>query len=190
MNLNYLHQIRKGEKSAFNSLFKQYYQKLCQMALIVTCSEELAQEAVQQFFIHIWENRESIRNIENEKAYLYRSVYNQALQVIKKQKKQTYTEQHFAFNAPKSWQPEDRIQWENFRPYIEEAINNLPTKCRHIFLLKRIEGLTNSEIADYLQISEKTVENQVTIAIKKLRQQLQPLMNQLPVWYLFSQFFD
>jgi RNA polymerase sigma-70 factor (ECF subfamily) len=186
----YFSRIQQGNKLAFDSLFKLHYASLCKVALIVTTCESLAEEAVQQFFIHLWEKRSELKEVENEKAYLYRSVYNQALQLIRSRKARRQTEQAFAFDAPTHWQPEERAQWDNFKPYIEKAIANLPEQCRHIFLLKRMEGLTTSEIANYLGVSEKTVENQTTIAIKKLRNELQPLMQHLPIWLLFSQLFE
>jgi RNA polymerase sigma-70 factor (ECF subfamily) len=175
-----------GNKDSFDATFREFYPSLYRFALTIIKSRTLAEEAVQDVFIRLWEKRNQLKETENIKSYLFRSVYNQCLWLIKKQNTQQHYEQQYALDAPLQLSEEERENWEAFKPHIERAVNNLPDKCRQIFLLRRYEGLTNSEISDYLNISVKTVENQLTIAVQKLRKELHPFIKNLIILFFIE----
>lgn len=177
--------LKKGNKQAFNTLFRKYYQSLCRFALTFLNEEALAEEAVQNTFMYLWEKRQKYEISESFKAYLHRSVYNECLRIRKWQKKRSEVESNYALLLPEEWTDNEQQQWHEIKPVINKAINQLPQKCRDIFLMRRQEGLSNQEIADYLNISVKTVENQMTIAIKKLRNDLAPMLKHLPLLISF-----
>ncbi len=178
----------KGDKQAFDSLFRKYYEVLCRFALTITHSETDAEECVQDVFVRLWENRKQLKKVDNFKSYLFKSTYNQCLWLLKKRKTQALCENKYALNRPTNLSAEEDKNWEAFRPFIQAAVNNLPDKCRQIFLLRRYEGLSNSEIAEYLNISTKTVENQLSIAITKLRTELKPHIKHLIILFFIETF--
>jgi len=182
----YFDLLTKGDKSAFDSLFRGYYTSLCRFALTISGNEMLAEEVVQNVFVRLWEKRKSIEQPDNVKGYLFRSVYNESLWLIKKQQSQRDLESNYVLHPPDALASEEHQQWEAFRPLIQTAIDQLPQKCRHIFLMRRQEGLTNVEIAEYLGVSVKTVEGQMTIAVKKLREDLKPHIHHLSLILFFA----
>lgn len=181
-----LNALIASDKVAFDRLFRMYYVTLCRFANTIIHSQTIAEEAVQDTFVKLWENRKNLKQVENIKSYLFKSVYNQCLWLVKKQKTQQHYEQQYALDAPSQLNAEAKENWEAFKPYIEAAVNNLPDKCRQIFLLRRYEGLSNVEIADYLNISVKTVENQLTTAIRKLRNELHPFIKNLIIIFFIE----
>jgi RNA polymerase sigma-70 factor, ECF subfamily len=166
-------QVASGSRDAFDTIFRKYYSPLCRFAYLFTADQGDAEEMVQTAFITFWENKTHIHISKSLKAYLYQMVRNNALMHIRKTNTRKQYEQEFAERAEES--PEER-------PYTDEDINKLilkgmemlPEKCRMIFSLSRYDGLSYEEIAEYLEISPKTVENQMGLAFQKLRNFLSP----------------
>ncbi|MFW5755240.1 MAG: RNA polymerase sigma-70 factor [Tangfeifania sp.] len=163
-------QIKKGDEAAFSRLFDGYYSALCMFANKYLRDMDLSRSLVQQVFIDLWTKRESITVSTSVKSYLYTTVKNRCIDVLRKEKTTTAISESV-----------ENLNQIPFRDLIEEAelndrinasINQLPEKCREIFLLCRFEGLKYSEIAENLGISVKTVEMQMGIALKKLRDSL------------------
>ncbi len=174
---------------AFDQLFLTYYQELCRFAITFLNDTDESQEVVQKVFIRIWENRKKMVCPENEKSVLYKAVYNECLNSIRhKNTREKYKLNYFLqldFTETEDRQEELR----EIQSRISLAIENLPAKCRQIFILNKIEGLTQHEIADFLGISSKTVENQVANAVTKLRIELKPVLHLLPAGFIFLQTF-
>lgn len=175
-----------GDISAFDKLFNLYYPILCRFALTITREESDAEESVQDVFVRLWEKRKQSTTVRNVKSYLFKATYNQCLLQLKNKRTRVLHENEYAINMPADLPVEEAENWEAFRPVIQSAVNQLPDKCRQIFLMRRYEGLTNNEIAEYLNISVKTVENQLTIAINKLRIQLKPHIKQLIILFFID----
>jgi len=168
-------QIKQQNKIAFDILFRKYYQSLCRFALTFTHSEDLAEEVVQDMFVHFWSCNDNIQITISVKAYLYSSTRNHALNLIKKEKTRNNYEIDYATQFEHVVAPEN--SGEGIKALgiaIQNSIRKLPEKCREIFVLSRFEGLSYDEIAEYLTLSKKTVENQMGIAFKKLRELLLP----------------
>lgn len=178
-----LYRIKNGEKKAFDTLFLHYYNDLCRFAIPFVNDGNEAEEVVQKVFIRLWENRKRLICPENEKAFLYKTVYNECLNTIRNKNTRERNYLHYFLDLDTT-SAEKEINTE-FQQFINRAIEKLPAKCRRIFILNKIEGLTQKEIADYLGISVKTVENQVAIAISKLRVELKPLLHLLPAGLLW-----
>lgn len=161
-------QIReKDSQTSFKFLFKKYYVVLCRFAMQIVKEEEAAEEVVQETFVHFWENRKVIMITSSLSGYLYSSVRNAALNHLQKTKVRLKHESIFATTSD-----DDIPETEDIRlkAIVNEAIQLLPEKCKEIFCMARFEGLTHEEIADYLRISKKTIENQMTIAFQKIRE--------------------
>jgi RNA polymerase sigma-70 factor (ECF subfamily) len=160
-------QIKKSNKGAFDQLFRLYYKPLCRFAWIICHDSALADDIVQSFFIKIWEQRDKLIIPDNVKTYCFVSVRNIALNEIKKDKTRNGYENTVTDSM---YEAIDVFDSERFKKHLENALKQLPEQCRLIYSLKNIEGLTIDEIACYLEISSKTVEGQISIALRKLRE--------------------
>jgi RNA polymerase sigma-70 factor (family 1) len=156
--------------AAYKQLFIHYHQRLTQFSLSITGNKESAEEVVSDVFIKIWNKRKSLDHIENLHLYLYVSTKNLSINYLQKQNK------HRSFSLDESnvelstiyFDPEQMmITAEMFRR-LNLAVQDLPPKCRLIFKLIKEDGLSYKEVAQLLQLSLKTIENQMTIALKKI----------------------
>ena len=153
----------------FESLFREYFPPLMAFAGKILGDEEDAREVVHQVFINLWEKRKEVDLSTSLKSYLFTSVHNRSLNVIRDRKK--FAEGEMPELAGE-WDVSAQIESMELEEKIRESINSLPEKCREIFELNRFSGLKYAEIATQLGISVKTVENQMTKALKILREQL------------------
>jgi RNA polymerase sigma-70 factor (ECF subfamily) len=161
--------IRNGDEVAFNKAFDLYYSRLCFFADKILRDFDLSRSVAQQVFVDLWIKRDKLV-VTSLQSYLYHSVQNSALDVLKRKK----VESRYLATLDKSETEEmkDLMEEAELADRINKAIQKLPEKCREIFLLCRFEELKYAEIAEKLNISVKTVEMQITIALKKLRKEL------------------
>ncbi|MFW5756891.1 MAG: RNA polymerase sigma-70 factor [Tangfeifania sp.] len=181
-----LYRIRTGDKKAFDGLFLLYYQKLCRFAFTFIHDTDECEEVVQRMFVRLWEKRKNLKIPENPKAFLFKSVYYESMKNLRL--KNTRDKHQSKYILYSNLEQEETEDFSMVLPYLNAAIERLPKKCRLIFVLHKLEGLTQKEIADYLGISVKTVENQVANAILKLREELKPYLHLLPAALFFSMF--
>jgi RNA polymerase sigma-70 factor (ECF subfamily) len=134
--------------------------------------KETAEDIVQEQFIYIWENRKRLGNIKSLKSYLFKAAKNKSINHLEKQFSRVtkYDTENIAENdlTGKLPDPEEMLKNKELGHMLDKAIGQLPEKCRIIFTMKKVGELTNKEIANKLDISVKTVENQMTIAFRKL----------------------
>lgn len=161
--------ISNGDEAAFNKAFDLYYSRLCFFSDKMLRDFDLSRSVVQQVFVDLWIKREKLR-IDSLQSYLYQSVRNASLDVLKHRKAES--KYLLTLEKAESGQLTDLIEEAELADRINKAIQNLPEKCREIFLLCRFEELKYAEIAKKLNISVKTVEMQISIALKKLRKEL------------------
>lgn len=133
---------------------------------------------MQKVFIQLWMKRNLLTITDSVAGYLYTSVRNQSLIYIKSYAVRKTYEAQSADSMMQDKQEKNDV-FEKFPHVVRQKVADLPEKCRDIFTMARFEGLTYDEIADYLSVSKKTVENQMTIAYKKLREWLQPELKKL-----------
>jgi len=170
-----LKQLATGDHSSYKKLFYTFYKDLCRFGLKYVRNEEIAEEIVQDVFIYIWEKREVINITVSLKSYLYTAVRNKSINYLKLQlPKEQLNEDISKYEIAGTSNVESDITYAELTERIDRAINSLPKKCRAIFILSREDGQTYKEIAENLGISAKTVENQMVIALRKLRKQLSP----------------
>ena len=184
-NMLLLNQIAEGNEKAFESLFKTWYGPLCLFAARLLKDNDLAEEIVQNVFVKIWEKREELAINTSLKNYLLAAVRNQCFNQIERRK---VRDQHIRKILTESNQepasPDDFLEPEVVRK-IEESILSLPEKRREIFRLSREEGLKYREIAERLHLSVKTVEAQMGLALKTLREKLRDFTQFLFFFVLF-----
>lgn len=176
-DLSLFKRITSHNKEAFDELFRRYYTPLCLYAHKITQAEEAAEEAVQAVFIHLWEHRQSLFIQQSIAAYLFKSVRLKIYENFRSHQIKAKYEEIFAQNQEFTTD-EANPELDNYELscIIWTAVDQLPEKCAEIFRLSRDEGLTYNEIAEHLHISVKTVENQMGIAFKKLRELLYPVL--------------
>jgi len=156
--------------SDFEILFKEFYNDLCNFALKYTKNKEASEEVVQEVFYKIWEKRSFIDVQISVKSYLYISVRNKCLQQINHNKIVKIYEKYIDKQERNEFaSPHENLVYEETVTIFNEALNTLPNKCTTIFKMSRFEGLKYKEIADKLEISIKTVEANITRALKTLR---------------------
>jgi RNA polymerase sigma-70 factor, ECF subfamily len=162
--------IKKGDEAAFSRLFDGYYAALCFFAGKYLNDLDLARSLAQQVFVDIWQKREKIEVNSSVKSYLYSAVKNRCIDHLRKQKNTSEISESIENQNQIPFR--DLVEEAELNDWINASINQLPDKCREVFLLCRFEGLKYVEIAQKLNISVKTVEMQMGIALKKLRERL------------------
>lgn len=166
-----------NEQQAFKQLYEQRFMQLYRFALAMVKDRETAQDIVNDVFLKLWNRRHEPAAIENLNVYLYVSVKNAALNFLKRTFRRHYTIDNLDIDHLHiSVDPEVLLITTELKNNIEKAINTLPTRCRLVFKLIREDGLTYKEVAAILQVSPKTVDTQLSIALKKLERILSPLL--------------
>lgn len=166
-NTNIFDSIKKGDESAFNQLFYKYYVSLCFFSYNFTKDMDLSRSITQQVFVDIWIKRGKININHSVKSYLYQSVKHKTIDFMRQRNKSLSI--NGKFEIPMEEPFHDLIHEAEIQELLNTSINKLPKKCREIFLLCRFEELKYKDIAEKLNISVKTVEMQMGIALKKLR---------------------
>ncbi len=161
------------DKETFESLFRSEFKGLCFFALQYTKDQDTAREITQEAFIKLWEKRDSINLSKPIKTYLKTIVRNKCLNWLRDNKK--FNKEILDIEgllSDKTYIQPDRLVEAEIRDKITRAIEELPEKCREIFVLNRHENLKYQEIAIRLQISIKTVETQMSKALHHMRDRL------------------
>ncbi|WP_099146841.1 RNA polymerase sigma-70 factor [Bacteroides sp. KFT8] len=162
--------IRNGDETAFKRIFYKYIDSIERFIMCYIHDREKAQELALDLFIYIWEKRETLQIQLTLKAYLFQSAKNKAYTFLHKNENLNYIDDLNLLDQSVEAYP--FLEMEELSRLIEEAVSLLPEKCKKIFEKSRVDNLTNKEIAYSLDISEKTVENQITIALKKIKKHL------------------
>lgn len=160
----------------FEELFKMHYKMLCNAANKILNDKDASEDVVQDVFLKFWSKRENINIIESVKSYLYRATINTSLNHLEKSKKIIRLQNTDTSNEGISINAGEEFYHKELKGKIDEAINQLPPKCKVVFVLSRFEGMKYQQIADHLGISIKTVENQMGKALKMLRERLKPFL--------------
>jgi len=160
----------EGSESSFEELYNRYWYKLYAEAMKRLRKGEVAEEIVQDLFTSIWLNRKKIRIHTSIAAYLFTSIRYLVISSLKKEIVRKNYRDIFQDNFQDyDNSTEKRIAFNELQGQIESHVRLLPERCRYIYELSRKEFKSNKEIADLLGISEKTVENQLTKALSRLK---------------------
>lgn len=160
-----------SDRLAFDELFRIYFSSLVSFSNSIVKDQHLAEEVVGDIFLKLWENRRILTTIRNFSHYIYTAAKYASLNAVKEKKRVNFEEIGDDFMLSYTTPETKMISSENLDK-ITEVINQLPPRCRLIFRLIKEDGLRYAEVAQLLNISVKTVEAQMMIAIKKLVQTL------------------
>lgn len=165
-----IQKLRSGDEKFYKSVFCEYYPLLTYFANKYVNDLEIAKEIVQEFFVRLYEKRFSLNIDTSFKSYLYKSVYNSCINHLNQI---AVREQHHRqiknTTYEKSVFSEDDINLVELEKKIYSEIEKLPAQCRRIFKMNRFDGLSNGEIADKLKLSKRTIETQISKALRILR---------------------
>lgn len=165
--------LKNGQESALDELFRDHYAYLCKAVFRVLPDTHIAEDIVQEVFYELWRKREQLKIKQSIRAYLRRAAINKTLNYIRAQKMPVDDEAYLPLNlSAKNASAQQHLQADELQKLINEAIDLLPERCRLIFTLSRHEGMANKEIATHLELSVKTIENQMTKALKLLKEAL------------------
>lgn len=159
-----------SDPAIFEELFKRFYSPLCAFAYRYTENHDIAEEIVQDAFTYLWENSTRIEIRTTLESYLYGAVRNAALNHLKHMKVQEKYEAHA--KHLELAETTDFAELDELEVAISDALSALPERCREIFEMNRQQGLKYKEISEKLDISIKTVETQMSRALKSLREAL------------------
>jgi RNA polymerase sigma-70 factor (ECF subfamily) len=161
-----------SSESEFKQLYVEYYPFAVRTAMYILKSSSIAEDVAQNVFLKLWDKRDQLVQIENLKSYIARMSHNGALDVLKDSS--MLVEEDFSLMFDETI-PEGDNDEVTLKTSLEKALVELSPKCRLVFSLIRLEGLSNEEIADYLSISIRTVETQISAALKRFRSDLKHL---------------
>jgi len=158
------------DEPAYKEIFFSYYTPLLKFAQSLLDNRQSAEEVVSDVMMKIWEKRKSLPSITNLRVYLYVSTKNTALNYLSKQKKvDILSLEHLNLDFPcTSPNPEELMITAEMMRRINNAVNSLPPRCKLVFKLVKEDGLQYKEVAEILNISVKTIDNQLAIALRKI----------------------
>ncbi|MDI1356406.1 MAG: RNA polymerase sigma-70 factor [bacterium] len=157
------------QSDSFEKMYKAHYKALRNAAQNVIGDAEAAHDIVQEVFLKIWPRREELATILNQKAYLFRAVINSSITYLASNKKKVRMGE---MKIESHERTDSQVMTRELREKIQHALDSLPPKCKAIFVLSRFEEMKYKQIAEALGLSLKTVENQMGIALKKMKDEL------------------
>jgi len=174
MQVQFMELNQQGiSEKVFEEVYKTYFKALHAYAFSILDDTEQAEEMVQQVFLKLWERKDRIEIHSSMQAYLYRSVFNESMNFLKHEKVKQAHVSFVKHTTTESGNNHQRtIDSRELESNIRRAMNQLPEQCRTIFQMSRFEELKYREIADKLQLSVKTIENQMGKALKIMRAEL------------------
>jgi RNA polymerase sigma-70 factor (family 1) len=176
-NKTLIKHLRKGHEDAFAYLMDTHYKKLCIYAKSLCRDIYIAEDIVQNIFLNIWERRKKLKDTYSIQSYLYQSVYNEFINQHRKKTNLITLEKEYIKTLNTILENEDTSELSTLVAIVKQEIQDLPPKCKEIFILGKQEGLTYAEIAEHLNISFRTVENQMSKAFVIIRQRVGDKMN-------------
>ncbi|WP_017260026.1 RNA polymerase sigma factor [Pedobacter arcticus] len=163
--------VVEDNNRAFTTLYNRYWQKLYKTVFYYVKNKEVAEQTVHDTFVILW-NRRKYLNIANFANYIHVTARYHVFKELKARKISplAYIENYDTLETEKEYNgAEQRFQQQDFETELKSCIKPLPKRCKEIFWLSRIENLSNDEIAEKFGISKRTVENQITYALKHIR---------------------
>ncbi len=162
--------IKENDEKAFQDLFNLFWEPMFKIAMGILQDEDIAKDTLQEVWVDFWQRRMKISN-SNIKAYLKQAIRYKAFNELRNRPLND-VQAAFIENLENNYQTDDLLILEETQNNISAAMENLPKRSREIFLMSREENLSNTEIANQLHISKRTVETHISIALKSFRMKL------------------
>ena len=164
----------KSDNRAFTRIYNLFYSQLFSISLYYTHSPVLSEEVVSDVFVKLWNKRAEINQIKKLKSYLFVAVKNQSLNYIHKYKKHRSLDVYEYSGDDLGFEESVEVKYlkQEFESHVENAVGNLPDRCRQVYTMVRVDRQKHKEVSNELGISTKTIEAQIGIAVKKLTREL------------------
>jgi RNA polymerase sigma-70 factor (ECF subfamily) len=177
-----IQELKKRDKVAFDYVFNYYYSSLCAFSLYYIKDSEIIEDLVQDLFINLWSDAPNLNVQTSLKSYLFACVKNRCLDYRKHQKVIERYNTYYLFSSECSYDSTDHQYAESeLRQIIQKSLEKLSPRCREVFELSRFVGLSNKDISGKLSITKRTVELQISNALKIMRKEL---VDFLPAWII------
>jgi len=177
--------LKKGDQLAFTEIYSRYAEKLVGFAASKLYSLDDSRDLLHDLFVGFWENRDSLNINSNLQSYLFTILRRRIVDKIRKNiTREEYTVMLQSLTTPHHSTTEQQIAEKDLKQQIRNALNELPPRVQEIYHLSREENLNTREIAEKLNLSEQTVKNQLTVALKHLRKVLSSVAVATFVWWL------
>ena len=168
--------LKQQDKSALDELFGYYYPRLHHFSKSILKIENDIDDILQEVFVKIWLNRQKIGNPETFNSYIFTITKNEVLNLIRNNlRDKNFKDKLFLNSVAEEYQTSTQLEYQEIKSGIDKIVADLPEKRRQVFILSRTEGLSNREIAQQLNISEKTVEDHITHAIKQIKNSMKEI---------------
>lgn len=179
-----LERLQNDDRHALELLFKTHYAPLCRFAKNILKDKDQAEDMVQEVFLKIWDKRHALKVSSSLKAYLFMAVKNHCLNTLKLNERKNWLDEDMENDALLSNnEVESKLNAKHLNEKIQQAIELLPEKCKLTFQLSRHEEMSYKEIAELMNVSVKTVENQMGKALTFLRKNLLPYISILTLFF-------
>lgn len=165
-----LNDLKLNDERAFEELYVIYYEKLCVYLLNYTSDKKIIEDVVQDTFISVWKKRHEIEITDSIKSYLYRSVYNKLIDTFRKTKKvDSMLSEYYNTALIRAADSDTDYQTKRLKK-LDDCIDELPSRCKSVFIANKISGKKYQQVADDFDISLKTVEGHITRAFKLIKE--------------------
>jgi len=163
--------VKNDSYVAFSQLFERFYRRLCLFVFRHTEDEDASQDVVQELFIKLWTNRHQIIIHDTVSAYLFRAARNASLNYLRSQKNKQHALE--GMQPPEIQTDSEDVEFENFLIQLRECVDQLPERSRQVFVMNRFQELKLADISEKLNVSVKTIKNQLWKSLQYLRMCLQ-----------------
>lgn len=167
--------LKKGSLKAFNMIYQLYAGKLLSYVANATNSKEDAEEIVHDIFMGLWKNHKNLDPATDLSTFLFHIAYKRRIDFFRRSLNAPIYEDYMLFHNELVSEDHHDMEYDEFRTLFNKALEALPRRLQTFVVLSRIKGLTNEEIAQKLNISEKTVMNGISLGLKLLKNQLESL---------------
>ncbi|SHE74637.1 RNA polymerase sigma-70 factor, ECF subfamily [Fodinibius roseus] len=173
-----LQKLKRGDETSFRTIYLKYHKRLFRLAFKYLRSKSLAEDAVHEVFVSLWNDRKKLRVSGSLRGFLFTAIKNHVLNVIDKDKRRLKKHINHSYEKKASrLEAANVIELSEYRGLYQSAVEHLPEKRRQVFELRTEEGLTNREVAAYMEISVHTVKSQYYKASTFIKEYVRRNMN-------------